>query len=332
VATDRNDLKGNAAQFDLQYARDSRIQHRVSLDWFDDKVNFNDLGFLQRNDYRGAQYNLMYAKPNNGRTVSDIRGTVIVSGKVNETENQFVDGGIFWRNSFILPGRNTVRTGLGFLPAGYEDRDSRGNGAYRTDDRTWTEVLLATDASRKGSYSLNLAAQQENLGGWTYLVGGGVTWRPLSSLTLDLDLKYRDRDGWMVYQGGRNFGRFKAEEIQPCLKLNWFPAAGHQIGMTLQWVGVKAQGDGFFAVPDGDGRLVPTAPTRPNYDFTASLLTLQARYRWEIAPLTDLYVVYNRGNTLPNRAGAGFGDLFDEAINEPIIDALVVKLRWRFSN
>jgi len=64
----------------------------------------------------------------------------------------------------------------------------------------------------------------------------------------------------------------------------------------------------------------------------ARLLTMQARYRWEIAPLTDLYLVYNRGNTLPNQVEAGFDDLFEEAIQQPIIDYVVLKLRWRFSN
>ena len=332
IATDRDDVRGNAAQLEVQYARDSLIQHRVTLDWFDEDVNFNDLGFLQRNDYTGAQYNLLYARPNTGATFSDIRGTLIFNGKVNVSENQLVDGGAFWRNSVVLPGRTTLRSGLGFMPGGYEDRDSRGNGAYRTDDRVWSEILLATSASRPMSFSFNVAAQQENLGDWSYLLGTGVTWRPSDGMAIDIDLKYRDREGWMLYQGGRNFGRFAAKELQPAVKLNWFFAAGHQLGFTMQWVGVRATEEGFFAVPAGDGSLVPADRTRPSHDFTASLLTFQARYRWEIAPLTDLYVVYNRGNTLPNRGDESFGSLFDEAFSEPIIDNFVVKLRWRFSN
>jgi hypothetical protein len=331
IASDRADVDGNAAQLDVQYAPDSRIQHRVGLEWFDDTVDFNDLGFVQRNDYRGAQYNLMYADPVPHGIASDIRGTLIFNGKVSESADHLVDGGVFWRNSMVLPGRNTLRSGFGWLPEAWEDRDSRGNGAYRTDDRVWAELLLTTDASRRGSWSANVSALQEDLGGWAWLVGGGVTWRPLDAMTVDLDLKYRDREGWIVYQGGRNFGEYDAEELQPAVKFNWFPAAGHQIGFTLQWVGVQADGKRFLTIPAGDGDLTPTqAP--PNYDFTASLLTLQARYRWEIAPLTDFYLVYNRGNTLPNQVQEDFDQLFQSAIEEPIIDYLVAKLRWRFSN
>ncbi len=332
IATDRDGVRGNAALLDVQLAADSRYQHRVSLDWFDEDVNFNDLGFLQRNDYRGAQYTLLYAHPNTGGTVTDVRGTVIVNARQSVSEHHLVDGGVFWRNSLVLPGRNTVRTGLGFRPGGYEDRDSRGNGAYRTDDRVWSELLLATDASRTMSWSLNLGAEQEQLGDWTYLLGGGFTWRAGAGLSLDFDLGYRDRGGWMVYQGGRNFGRFDADELTSKLKFNWFVTAAHQLGLTVQWVGARAREDGFFAVPAGDGSLVPAARTLPDHDFTVSLFTLQARYRWEIAPLTDLYVVYNRSNTLPNQVDAGFGDLLRDVYRDPIIDSVVVKLRWRFGN
>jgi hypothetical protein len=94
---------------------------------------------------------------------------------------------------------------------------------------------------------------------------------------------------------------------------------------------VDANENGFYAIPPGDGELVRVQPTRPT-DFTVSLLTMQVRYRWEIAPLTDLYLVYNRGNTLPNQIDEGLGDLFEQAYLHPIIYNFVVKLRWRFGN
>ncbi len=332
IHTDVDDVRGNAVQLEAQYAPDSLMQHRVSLDWFDEDVNFNDFGFLRRNDYASAQYNLLYARPNTGGSITDIRGTVILKADVSVSEHHLVDGGVFWRNMMIFPGRNTLRTGVGFLPGGFEDRDSRGNGAYKTDDRIWTEALLATDASKPYSLSMILGAQQENLGDWTYLIGAGLTWRPSDRISMEFDVKYRDRHGWIVYQGGRNFGRYNAGDLQPSIKMNWFIAAAHQVNFTMQWAGVQADEDGFFAVPTGDGKLTPTARLLNSHDFTVSLFTMQARYRWEIAPLTDFYLVYNRGNTLPNLVEADYADLFDDAFRHPIINSFVAKLRWRFGN
>jgi hypothetical protein len=89
---------------------------------------------------------------------------------------------------------------------------------------------------------------------------------------------------------------------------------------------------GFYAIPDRDGDLVEATRTQPDYDFTVSLLTTQIRYRWEIAPLTDLFIVYNRGNKLPFRHRDEFSDLFSDTFRDPIVDTLIAKFRYRFGN
>jgi len=65
-------------------------------------------------------------------------------------------------------------------------------------------------------------------------------------------------------------------------------------------------------------------------DFSLSRLTAQFRYRWEIGPLSDLFVVYTRG---ANQALANdddtFETLFNNAIEDPVIDFFVIKLRYR---
>ena len=66
---------------------------------------------------------------------------------------------------------------------------------------------------------------------------------------------------------------------------------------------------------------------KASYDFTVSNVTAQVRYRWEIAPLTDFYLVYNLANALPDQINADFNALFDETFREPTISRLVAKLR-----
>ena len=59
----------------------------------------------------------------------------------------------------------------------------------------------------------------------------------------------------MVYQGGRNFGRFNGDEWQPGFDINWFIAPGHQLRWNLQY-GARADEKGFYKIPVGDGSLV----------------------------------------------------------------------------
>jgi hypothetical protein len=152
------------------------------------------------------------------------------------------------------------------------------------------------------------------------------------SLYFDLDLAFKRRDDWIVYRGGRRFGAFDAYDVQPTFDLNWFIRANHQIKFRLQWAGVKAYEDGYYQTPTQSGALQALDRLDERDNFTVSLLTAQLRYRWEIAPLTDLYVVYNRGNQLPGTHEDEFTSLFTDSFVDPVVNSLIVKLRYRFGS
>ncbi len=332
LRSDVDNVSGNGGLVDLSYRPDSRNRHTLRFDYFDDTVNINDLGFLRRNNYQSGQYVYTYVREEGWGPMIANRGGVTVDQRYNVTKGQVVDSGIYWRNTAIWPGRNTVRTALAYFPERFEDADTRGNGAYRTKEGLWWDVLLSTDSSKPVEFSVGLGGWQEHLGDWTHQAKFGVTWRPTPNLNAALDVTYRARDGWLVYQGGRNFGAYHGTEWQPRMNISWFITASQQIRFSMQWAGVKANERGFYAVPTRDGDLVEAARTLPSHDFRVSLLTTQLRYRWEIAPLTDLFVVYNRGNSLFTNTHEPFDDLFTDAFDNPLVDLFVIKLRYRFSN
>ena len=332
IMSDRDGVTGYGAMFDALYAASPSLRHKFEVDIMDEDVDFNDLGFLLRNDYVKARYVLMYNKQDVSALLSNYRTTLVLKHQHNLSENQITDSAILWRSSIVLPGRNTLRAGIGYFPERYEDINSRGNGAYRVNGGGWFESYLSTDAAKTVSFTFGLGGNEEDLGDWSYNVVFGLTYLPVDQISIAFDLSYRDRSGWVVHQGGRNFGVFDADEWQPSLDVNWFIAPGHQLRWNMQWAGVRATDKGFFAIPQGDGDLLAATREQENYDFNISRLTTQLRYRWEIAPLTDFYLVYNRGNSLRLEDEYDVLDLFDESLREPVIDSVVAKLRYRFSN
>ena len=331
LSSDVDDITGDGALVDLSYRPDSRNRHTVRLDYFDETVNINDVGFLRRNDYQGGQYIYTYVRDGFGPTIAN-RGGITLEHQKNLSEDRVVRSGIYWRNTAIWPGRNTVRTAFAYFPERYEDIDTRGTGSYRTAESAWWDVLAATDSSKPLEFSFGVGGWREHLGDWTYQAKAGMTWRPTANFSAALDLTYRARDGWLVYQGANNFGAYHGTEWQPTLDLSWFLSAAHQLKLRLQWAGVRASERGFYAVPARSGDLLPAARTRANHDFNVSLMTAQIRYRWEIAPLTDLFVVYNRGNNQRTGNTTSFEDLFTDAFDDPLVDLFIIKLRYRFSN
>ena len=102
----------------------------------------------------------------------------------------------------------------------------------------------------------------------------------------------------------------------------------------MQWAGIVADEQAFYQIPIEPGALIEVDKDADAAigDFTMSRLTAQLRYRWEIAPPSDLFVVYTRGSNLDNRVDDEFGNLLTDAFSDPVIDVFVVKLRYRFGN
>jgi len=116
--------------------------------------------------------------------------------------------------------------------------------------------------------------------------------------------------------------------------MDLFLSARQQFRLTAQWAGIKANEHERWQVPAADGSLqfVGTDPLAAKRDFTISRLTFQARYRWELAPLSDLFVVYTRGSDVNSMPDTGFSELLDKAWTDRLVDVFVVKLRYRLGS
>ena len=72
-------------------------------------------------------------------------------------------------------------------------------------------------------------------------------------------------------------------------------------------------------------------PPGPSDSFSLSQMALQLRYRWEIAPLSDIFVVYTR-QVDQGSALKSFSNTFSDGYENPVVNALTFKLRYRFGS
>ena len=333
LASDVDGEQGYGGLLDFQYTQRQGMVHQLRLDAQDDKLDINDMGFLRRNDNYGGNYSFNFTK---SRGLERLRNF-----NLNFASSYWQNGageatriGNFLRNTFTFNNLFELRTEIDYFPKRWDDIESEGNGSYRVDDRWVFDVAVGTNATKPLSLSAKLATRQEELSGWTKYGSLGFTWKPNHRFSLDLDLNYQDRDGWLLHYAGRQFTTFAADDLQPRLAMDLFISARQQFRMSLQWAGIKAEEQQRWLLPeDGDGYLIAVEPgpgDNPR-DFVINRMTVQLRYRWQIAPLSDLFVVYTRGsNVTDNILDDDFGDIFYDALTEPVIDFFVVKLRYRF--
>jgi hypothetical protein len=334
VYSDVERTEGFGAFTDINYTPKTGHRHSLRLDYFDDSLDISDMGFLRRNDSVSLRYSFMR---NTSRGLPSFArsafGGVFVAGEAN-TDGFLTRGGTFIWGSLVFNDNSQLTAEIDWFTPSWDDRNSRGNGKFKIDDSLFSFVSYGTDSARPFSLSIQSGYQEETLGGNTWFTDVGFTFKPNHRLSIDLDLRYKKRDDWLIHMGDRNFTTFDGIDLGPRLAVDFFLSAKQQLRLTMQWAGIEAAEQTFWQVPIGDGKLIPRMkdPASGADDFTLSRLTTQFRYRWEIGPLSDLFVVYTRGSNLDNRSREDFEDLFRDALDERVVDLFIIKLRYRFGS
>jgi len=332
LASDVDDNKGYGGYVDLNYIPVKGILHRFTFDYIDKQLDISDFGFIRRNDVVTFRYS--YQRQKSGlKNLRNRKNWLSLSHETN-TSGRVVRSSIFFRNTLTFLNSSELNSTLIYRPAQWNDTLTEGNGDFKTDWGGIAEISYGTDTAQTVSTSIAINAVSEVFGDYSYTVKGGISYKPNDRFSFDLDFQYRIANEWLIHLNGPVLGTYDAKQWQPSVAMDVFFSAKQQLRFSLQWTGIRADAQQLYSPPPGDGNLVEIGDPGNigSADFTISRMTAQLRYRWEIAPLSDLFIVYTRGSNLPNRGDDSFGDLFSDALSTPVIDRFVIKLRYRFGN
>ena len=323
---------GNGFLGDVAFRPRRGLQHGLRATYIDDTLDINELGFLTRNDQMNLDYNMFNIE-------SDVPGlrqrttSLFISNQWN-TDGEPVRLGLFLNRGYNTLNNNTYDVSLRYFPERIDDRLGRGTGDFKVEGRYGLNLGFRTNPADKLAFNFDLNLDQDELGPARTGASARFTWRPNDRFSSDLRLDYTDREALLVHKGSGSYTSFESHQWAPRLEMNYFLNAWQQLRVTLQWTALKAFEDRFWQVDSQNlDFLQPVAKPDEDFDnFTISRLTFQARYRWEIAPLSDLFVVYTRGSNLPTDSFETFQDLLVQSWTDTIVDTLAIKLRYRFGS
>ena len=171
---------------------------------------------------------------------------------------------LFTNHTFMFENHSEVYLELDYSPARWDTHNSRGNGWFKIDPQWVARVGYGTNAAKKFSVSATLGAEQEEYDrSWSHALDVGFTWVPNDRMSIDLDMRYKKRNGWLLHTGDRNFATFDADDLQPKLSVDFFITARQQLRLTLQWAGVEARAVDYYRTRLTHGELLDrTSGTR----------------------------------------------------------------------
>lgn len=132
---------------------------------------------------------------------------------------------------------------------------------------------------------------------------------------------------WQEQQATNLVGVYEGREGHLNAGLTWNLGNRQELRVKLQALAISAKATGAYRVlantqPAMTGEEVP--------DFGVRNLGFQVRYRYEVAPMSDLYVVYARGGYEETERTDGIGSLLSDSLRLRDDEQLLVKFSYRF--
>ncbi len=132
---------------------------------------------------------------------------------------------------------------------------------------------------------------------------------------------------WLVWQRENLLGSFERRNAELSAGFNWTLTNRQELRLKLQAIGLDADLRQAYRI-DTSGNALAT--TEAVDDFTVRNLGVQLRYRFEIAPLSYLYVVYGRGGYRNEPRGDDSAGLLGDSFSLRDDEQLLVKFSYRF--
>lgn len=298
---------------------------------FGDDLQINDFGYLGRN-------NLNYGHWQVSRRFTDLPATSAYSShdyraRVVGMDN---DDGLRLQRQLRLIRQSDRRDGgneyaqLNLNAPGYDDLITRGgNPLLRPGNFS---LSFQRSRPRKGAWAWDFNARVGSGGlAGNHKVGYNAEFAPRYSFTDALSAfagVYVERTpDWLVWQRGNLIGRFDERALQLNAGLDWSIGDRQELRVKLQSIGLDAEVTGAVLV-GADGRAVATNEVVK--DFSLRNLGFQVRYRYILAPLSDLFIVYGRGGYMFDEFSVAPQEQLRDSFELRDSEQLLVKLSYRF--
>ncbi len=322
---------GTQVQADYDMGNDWR--HQVYAVHLGDGLQLNDFGFLERNNFNYVRYQLAHRLTAFGEE-SPYRSQdwrYAASSRYNDQGLKIAHAASVTRQAELHDGGNSFFEFAAFT-SGHDDLILRGSapGFVRVPEKLY--LFYERFRPRDGAWQLygNARLAAEGLDGVqspALSAYGEANYFFNDDLSVFSALFVRDNPDWLLWRGDNLLGTFHERTLQFDTGLNWIISGRQELRIKLQALGLDAVNERAWRVAANG---TPVASGDQIDDFSLRNLGFQIRYRYELAPLSNLYVVYGRGGNAFDEFQTGAGNQLIDAFSLRDDEQILVKLSYRF--
>jgi hypothetical protein len=317
-----------------------RINNELSPAWrqnlyflhLGDGLQLNDFGFLERNNLDYLRYEMRYRNtrlPETSRYRSQ-DWSYVASTRRNEAGDKIFDALQLSRTSDTRDAGSEFFS-LTALSGGIDDLLTRGNNKVRLPARLVLDFKRSWPRRDHWSFSTNWRVGQQGFEGLSRSAVDAFiqpTYHVSDALRFSVGFGVVAQPDWLLWRGGNLLGTFRSLQSRVSAGMQWSGGTRHELRMKLESIALDARPKQAWLV-QANGE--PIAVSDPLAGFSLLNLGFQLRYRYEVAPLSYLYVVYSRGGIeVGERSGDSLASLAADSFSLRDTEQFLVKFNYRF--
>lgn len=320
---------GYAGFVDFRYRQSNNLRHTLAITHIDPEFDLNRTGFASRGDRTSTQYSLSRVEYQT-RRFREVHHSVALSSSWNEagerTNTSFGLGA-----SVRDRDQNSWSVSVSYKPSYIDDATAYRSLSFRTKRSVGIWFGLATNTANTFYQTAWLGVQENRIQGKSNSLGFQLVYRPKEVLSINWRLSKDLNDGQVLYQGSRNFIRYSSWSPTSSIAIQIFLTKRQRIRLDFQCRMIQAKAHEYLAYDETTNQVRSQgfAVNGGQDDFSISRVAVQLRYRWEIAPLSDLFIVYTRTGALNESVQNRVLKTLRKTIRQRDTENLAIKFRWR---
>lgn len=325
--------QGVGAVMNVSYQVNNLWSHEWYAMHFDNRLDINDFGYLPRADLNYLHWEVRRRFVDMPETSAYRAREVQVRGSA-ETNSHGLD----LRRSVRVEVQGDLRNGgkesieMALSPPGHDDLITRGHGVMRSAFDPYLSWERSRPRQGNWAWSGEASISGNRLSGirdgWDWSLQVQPTYFFSDALSTFAEVTYTATPALVVWQYDNLIASFRSKSLQLAAGLAWNIGDRQTLLVRLQALGLDANSPRPYRV-NPDMRALASAD--PVDEFSIRNLGLQVRYRYELAPLSDLYVVYGRGGYAVAPIAESASEQFLDSFRLRDSEQLLVKFAYRFS-
>ena len=339
LSSDKEGVSGFGLRSQFVYKPSSLSRRSGSILYFEDSFQLNDFGYLKKNDW-------FHVGLGSDVTKVDFRKSSFIKERKIGTDFNY--------DSDTSGNSNPTQIKQEYNFKFKDTSSFQGSWDLKTSGKNTTITRKNVDfpfVKRNGSFSFNLDYESPSYGTWEYDWRIGYetadkykTWSsegyerrfakiagslyPVEDFKLSWQFRVREEDEWLNWIDSNELGVYDLTQKIISINANWFKGSKHEIRLKSQFVALEAENP-ISLILDKAGYLYNhNSNVRP---FTDGITSFQIRYKYEIVPLSYIYIVYTKGGRVyDDENERNTSDVFKDPWDNPDNEIFSLKFRLKY--